>query len=308
MLEARLLAEGPIRDGGTDEDAARAAFERGPLTLKRAKELAGRMRREGFEAVLTPREKTGSAENPVTKLFPGTITEQRFAEKLDTLCGLRLGLRYSDDRASGHTLTDFTLTEEELRLPVNIKNAGTRFERALRLVGLEPDDSIPIPAYKAHAALDAEPNLLYVVAVDYLLIKRLDAELPGILEPPERISWDLLNRFAGSHVRNAEDRFVFSMVRKHWPALRALARDTPFKVISARKAIRILQTKPQRTPGIGLRAWGTGASAEVNVHVSIKDDMKGWDEISGRMESTGLRDIISAVNRKRIEEVYDPEI
>lgn len=308
--EAAALAFAYLKllDGATDEDAAREAHGRGRMTLKRARELAGRMRKDGFEAALTPRERTGSAENPITKLFPATITEQRFAERLDSLCTSRNTLRYSDDRASGHTLTDFTLQEDERRLPVNIKNAGTRFERALALVGLDPNDSIPIPAYKAYAALEAEPNLLYVVAVDYELIKRLDTELPGILDPSERLAWNLLNRFTGAMVRSAEDAFIFSMVRRHWTALRALAEDVPFRVISARKAIRILQTKPQRTPGIGIRAWGTGASAEVNVHVSIREDMKEWDEIRDRIDGLGLADIIEAVNRKRVEEVYDPEI
>ena len=81
-----------------------------------------------------------------------------------------------------------------------------------------------------------------------------------------------------------------------------------FRVISARKAIRILQKLPKRTPGIGLRAWGTGASAEVNVHISIEQETKSWMEIHERVSSRGLSDIIEAINRKRTEVVYDPEI
>lgn len=79
------------------------------------------------EPKLEPRTKTGSAENPITKLFPAAITEQRFIEKLDNLLCQRSTVDYEDDRESGHTLIDFTLTEGKSRLPVNVKNAETRF-------------------------------------------------------------------------------------------------------------------------------------------------------------------------------------
>jgi hypothetical protein len=86
-----------------------------------------------------------------------------------------------------------------------------------------------------------------------------------------------------------------------------LVPDPVFRIISARKAIRILQKHPKRTPGLGLRAWGTGASAENNVHVSVADETKIWDEIFIRIVKNGLPDIISAVNRKKAELVFDPE-
>jgi hypothetical protein len=219
-------------------------------------------------------------------------------------------LTYSDDRETRHSLSDFTLHEQELDLPVNIKNAGTRFESAQRLVGLEPDDCIPIPAYKAHAALKTErdQNLLYIISVDYLLIGALNVLLPQIFTHDETLVWELLNRYSGSNVRNAEDIFIFSTVRRHWSRFKEIVQNNPFHLISARKAVRILQTKPQRTPGIGLRAWGTGANAEVNVHVSIQEDTTPWDVVNNRIDADGLLDIIRAVNRKRVEEVYDPEI
>ena len=120
--------------------------------------------------------------------------------------------------------------------------------------------------------------------------------------------WRLLNDYSGALIRDAEDRFVYSMVNKHWGEFSAHVALPVFRVISARKAIRILQKLPKRTPGIGLRAWGTGASAEVNVHISIGDETKGWDEMHNRLRSSGIHDIIEAVNRKRTEWVFDPEI
>src|SRR5439155_18777659 len=102
--------------------------------------------------------------------------------------------------------------------------------------------------------------------------------------------------------------FVAAIVKRHWAKIAPRVLPAPFRAVSARKAIRILQTKPQRTPGIGLRAWGTGASAEVNVHLSISGDTKPWPEIASRITVNGVSDIITAVNHKKTEVVYDPEI
>ncbi len=65
---------------------------------------------------------------------------------------------------------------------------------------------------------------------------------------------------------------------------------------------------PKRTPGIGLRAWGTEASAEVNVHISIHSETKPWDELHRRILLGGLDDLIEAINHKRTEVVFDPEL
>jgi hypothetical protein len=267
------------------------------------------MQRGGnFTSLIPFRERTGSAENPITKPFPARITEERFLETLDELHATRSSIDYSDDRDTGHTLKDFTLCEHGLELPINIKNAGTRFERAKQLVGLDPDDCIPIPAYKAFAAIESVPNLIYVVSVDYHLIGTLQRVLPQLFRPEEAIVWHLLNKHVGTHVKNAEDTFISAVIRKHWTQLKEICKNNPFYVISARKSVRILQTKPQRTPGVGLRAWGTGANAEVNVHISISEEMTPWKAIRDRILQLGLEDIVRAVNRKRVEEVYDPEI
>jgi len=310
--EAAALARAflSLLQNGDPEGAARIAYETGPLSLKRSREILYAVRADGsgFTPYLNLRKKTGSAENAITKLFPATITEQRFLELLDELRDRQPGVQYRDDRESGHTLSDFTICEHDFELPINVKTAGTRFERATDLVGLDPDDCVPIPAYKAHAAVEVLPNLIYVVSVDFQLIGKLEAFLSSRLSRDEAIVWDLLNRYSGSRVREAEDLFVFGTVRRYWHDLKTLAANTPFNVISARKAVRVLQTEPQRTPGIGLRAWGTGARAEVNVHVSIQTDMTPWREVSERIIARGLGDIIQAVNRKRVEEVFDPEI
>lgn len=294
--------------GSDDEAIARELYEANAFTLTRAREIVPRLPEKGFLAYLPERSRRGSAENPITKLFPAAITEQRFLLDLDNLRGLRPSLDYEDDRQAGHSLVDFTLTENGFRLPINVKNAGTRFENALQLVGLDPDDCVPIPVYKAYDAIEKEPNLLYVIAVDYGLINAINEQLIPLFNENEEITWKILNEHSGARIRDAEDMFVYGMTLKHWDGIQEHITDSAFRVISARKSIRILQKKPKRTPGIGLRAWGTGASAEVNVHICVSEETKPGTEIFGRITTNGLEDIIKAVNRKVTEIVYDPEI
>jgi hypothetical protein len=283
-------------------------YDRGFGTLTKCRATVPEIRKGGFLRLLTPRPRTGSAENPITKMFPAAITEQRFLEALDTLCAKVSGLSYDDERESGHTLVDFRLRQGVAELPINVKNAGTRFESASALVGLDPNDCIPIPAYKAHNAIEAEPSLIYAVSVDYELVGKLKEVMPTLFERKEIIVWDLLTRHGGSRLRTGEDAFVFAATRRHWDRLHPHVQKNPYHAVSARRAIRVLQTKPKRTPGIGLRAWGTGASAEVNVHLSIAEETTKWEDVEGRVVGGGLQNIIEAVNRKKQEWVYDPEI
>jgi hypothetical protein len=296
-----------LREGVPREDVARSVYASGTCTLRKSRELVDAIASEGFLCRLRPREKTGSAENPITKLFPATVTEERFVELLDAFCSSMQATTYTDDRDS-RGLTDFTIIEDGLKLPINVKNAGTRFEKAKELVGIDPNDCFPIPAYKAFSAVEAEPNLVYVVSIDYDLVNELGSLLPALFGDEERITWDILNRYAGARLRDGEDQFVFSIVKKYWSRIKAVVADEPYQVISARKAIRILHKEPRRTPGIGLRAWGTGASAEVNVHICASTETTPWDSITERISREGLAGILGAINRKSIEEVYDPEI
>jgi hypothetical protein len=87
---AVALARGYLlaRSGATDEVIARGLFESGSFTLTKARALAPDVKRQGFRALVPARERTGSAENPITKLFPATITEERFVERLDALAAV----------------------------------------------------------------------------------------------------------------------------------------------------------------------------------------------------------------------------
>jgi hypothetical protein len=301
-------AQVELKNGRNADDVSRNLYEKSSLTLTKSKEIVHLLKNKEFITLLEPRKKTGSAENPVTKLFPAAITERQFLDELDNLREKRKTIDYKDERFQGHTLVDFTITENELELPINVKNAGTRFENAAQLVGLDPNDCIPIPAYKAYNAVEKEPNLLYAISIDYTLIGKIENYLLTEFNKDEACVWRLLNDYAGTLIRDAEDKFIYTIVNKYWQRFSEEVALPIFRIISARKSVRILQKFPKRTPGIGLRAWGTGASAEVNVHISINDETKKWDEIFERIKDNGIMDIIKAVNRKKTEVVYDPEI
>ena len=301
-------AQVALRSGADKEAIARRLYEGSPLTLKRSKEIVEDLRDAEYESYLEPRKNTGSAANPITKMFPAAVTERQFLDQLDCLREARAGVDYRDERFTGHTLVDFTILEGELELPINVKNAGTRFENSASLVGIDPDDCIPIPAYKAYDAIEKEPNLLYAICIDYALISKIERGLLTRFSKEEALVWKILSKYSGPLIRDAEDKFVYSMVNRHWEEFSGHVAIPVFRIISARKAIRILQKEPKRTPGIGLRAWGTGASAEVNVHIAVSEETKEWDEVHSRIEDSGLSDIIEAVNRRKQEWVYDPEI
>ncbi len=301
-------AQVALRQGADKELTARQLYEASPLTLKRSREIVENLRDEEFESYLEERKRTGSAENPITKMFPAAVTERQFLDQLDLLREARPAVDYRDERFTGHTLVDFTLIECDRELPVNVKNAGTRFENAASLVGLDPDDCIPIPAYKAYDAIEKEPNLIYAICIDYILISKIERNLLPRLSAEEASVWKILSKYTGPLIRDAEDRFVYSMVDRHWEEFSFEVPLPVFRVISARKAIRILQKKPKRTPGVGLRAWGTGANAEVNVHISVSNETKQWEEIQSRIAEKGLTEIIEAINRNKTELVFDPEV
>lgn len=297
-----------IRNGEDSEEVARNLYESSNLTLTRSREITPQLKSTDLANLLEPRKKRGSAENPITKMFPAAVTERQFLDKIESLQSKRTSVNYSDERFDGHTLVDFSLLESDLELPINVKNAGTRFENAQALVGLDSNDCVPIPAYKAYDAIEKKPNLLYAMCVDYALIGKIETQLLTRLNHEESHVWEVLNEFAGPLITDAEDIFVYSTVNRHWDEFSKHVSFPVFRVISARKAIRILQIHPKRTPGVGLKAWGTGANGETNVHISISSEMTPWDEIESRIASNGIDDIIAAVNRKKTEVVFDPEI
>jgi hypothetical protein len=71
------------------------------------------------------------------------------------------------------------------------------------LVGLDPDDCIPIPAYKANDAIEKEPNLLYAIFINYTLLSKSQEFLLARLSDSEPSVWEILSSYAGPLIRDA---------------------------------------------------------------------------------------------------------
>ena len=236
------------------------------------------------------------------------MTEERFRLHLEELIAIGLGLSFTDDRKGRHSLSDFTLYQGDQVLSVNVKNAGTRFRKAKSIVGLDPDDCIPIPAYKALRALQNKLDLIYAVSVDYDLADRVSEFNIETFDEDEQITWDLLSIFGDKYVTEAEDRFLFGTVEKYWSELQAIAGQKSFHIISAKRSIAILNDLPGRTPGIGVRAWGTSAVGETNVHISIAKETVLWQKVADQIRGGGLSSVTASMNRTRVASIPDPLI
>ena len=316
--EAVALAHGYLETqvlGATQESVSEVIRERcrsssnNPRwSAKKARELATKLQSGSLLSLLIPRTRTGISENPITKMFPSAVTERLFENALIGLCQKRSELAYTDDRLHARGLSDFTLSEDGTSLPLNVKHAGARFREARRLVGLDPDDCLPIPVYKAHLAVAKLPDLIYAISVNYDLPHLLSSQLNSRFDRDERIVWELISKNQGTYLKDAEDLFVFEMVKKYWNQLAPYVEDTSFHAISARRVVTLFRELPKRTPGVGIGRWGNSARAEINVHVSIRQETIPWHDIEDTIVREGLSRVIADISYKRRVMINDPKL
>jgi hypothetical protein len=128
---------------------------------------------------------------------------------------------------------------------------------------------------------------VYVDLVDFTLRERVD-DFINALEGDLAVGWHLLSWYRGSGARKAQDRYVQTLFERHGTQLKALAPpSTSFRVISARRVLAIMSQNPRRVPGLGIPAAGTGVfNAEVNVHISVRDETQPWDDIAEQCRRT----------------------
>ncbi len=87
-----------LASGTPKEKIAKDIYRSGCITLARAMEIIPIIEKSGFICYIPHRKKLGSAENPITKLFPAAITEQRFLAEIDSLRITRKTVDYTDFR------------------------------------------------------------------------------------------------------------------------------------------------------------------------------------------------------------------
>jgi hypothetical protein len=238
-------------------------------------------------------------------LMVGTIAERVFWE--DHLPLLEpYGFRSIDYHERGEN-RDYGLQREGVELPINVKTASSLFRKARETVGLAPEDCIPISAYKAIGASERVPALVYVDLVDFTLRERVD-DFINTLEGDLAVGWHLFSWYIGPGAKKAQDRYVATLFERHGSDLKALAPSiTSFRVISAKRVLAIMRTKPRRVPGLGIKAAGTGGfNAEVNVHVSVYDETHPWDDVAEQCRRHGIQHVLDQINRTALTEISDP--
>lgn len=204
---------------------------------------------------------------------------------------------------------DFSLTRGSTELPINVKVASTSFRTAQKVVGLDPADCIPIPAYKAVGAATRSPGLVYVDLVDFSLRDKVNtfmARLDGNLS----IAWHLLTWYSGRGAKRAEDRYVQALFDAHREGLVQLVDDPErFRVISARRVLAIMRDNPERVPALVVKGAGTGGwKGEVNVHVSVSHETVPWPEVADLCRHGGISHVMAKINRTVDASIPDPTL
>lgn len=240
-------------------------------------------------------------------LVVGTLAERVFRDQ--HLAQLEPdGFEVADYHKSGEN-RDFGVQKDGRELPINVKVASTMFREARRVVDLDPEDCIPLGAYKAIGASERVPALIYVYLVDFTLRERVDAFMEG-LDDDLTIGWDLLSWFKGSGIKRAQDTYINTLFNRHGSDLRALAPDgTSFRAISAQRALAIMRKHPRRVPGLGVKAAGTGViRGEVNIHVSVEHETKPWAEVADLLKAHDVQHVLDQVAQMTTAEVPDPNL
>lgn len=247
----------------------------------------------------------GKRKEAFQNLVVGTLTERVFRERY--LAALESeGFSVFDLHEKGEN-RDYAIEKDDAELPINVKVASTLFRNAKKVVGLDPEDCIPISAYKAIGASERVPHLVYVDLVDFSLREKVDGYMNGLDEALGAV-WHLLSWYAGPGAKAAQNQYIAALFERRGEDLIALVLGvTSFRVISAQRVLAIMRKNPRRVPGLGIKAAGTGViTAEVNVHISVRDETRAWDDVIDQVRRHGVQHVLDQIARTITAEVPDP--
>jgi len=204
---------------------------------------------------------------------------------------------------------DYAVERDGQELPINVKTASTMFRNAKQVVGLEPEDCIPISAYKAIGASERVPDLVYVDLVDFTLREKVD-QFMNARTGSEGLLWRVLSWYGGAGARRAQDQYVAGLFERYGKQLIGFAPEaSKWRVISAQRVLAIMRETPRRCPGLGVPAAGRGVfNAEVNIHVSVEHETVAWDDVVEAMRSDGIQAVLARVRRRENRSVPAPTI
>lgn len=219
------------------------------------------------------------AKRKIGELVLGHAAEIAFEE----LC--RAGIdpaRYSlDDLRAGRNNTDYILLSGNHKLSrFNVKFFGTAFQRALGMVGLDPNDCFPLAIYKIKQALEQEDreHLSYVFAIVGVI--GLNAAAVGAMIPEKDMRpLAMLRESKQVHRKmDFEDWIVSRIVDDRSPSFTNAynqIKNAKWYILSARRARKLLhELLFERVHAVMVGGFTRNfPTAEVDMHFSLSNDM-----------------------------------
>lgn len=233
------------------------------------------------------------AKRKIGELVLGHAAEIAFEE----LC--RAGIdskRYSlDDLRAGRNNTDYILLSGNHRLSrFNVKFFGTAFQRAMGMVGLNPDDCFPLAIYKIKQALEQEDreHLSYVFAIVGVI--GLNAAAVGAMIPEKDMRPLAMLRESKLVHRKMDfedwmvDRIVAERSESFTTAYDRI-KSAKWYVLSARRARRLLHDLLfERVHAVMVGGFTRNfPTAEVDMHFSLSGDMIALDDFLAELRQFG---------------------
>jgi hypothetical protein len=210
--------------------------------------VVARVRAEGLGGFtqytdLTTEEVLAQGRQGIAQMLLGVLAERRFEELSNQVTGAGV-LRIEDHRPS-RTDTDYRLLNgnDNPICRFNVKFHGSLFREARRYVGLDSEDCFALAAYKINNAVrrQEQEKLPYIFLV--LSVPDLSAADVGRLVPDDYV-WALAILEGKMALEEAiVSRLLRSDYLPHFRPIFARMPDGQFRVISAKKADKILREK-----------------------------------------------------------------
>jgi hypothetical protein len=250
----------------------------------------------------------GKARTTLGQLLLGVLAERAFERIYRGTMGTD-ELRLEDDRES-RSDTDYRVINGQGRpvFRINIKFHGSRFRKAVDLVGLEPNDCFALATYKIYLALQKQekevlPYIFVIVGVPHLT-----GEQVGMAASDDLVHLIAIVQSSSMQgKRSVEEQVVDYLVDKKQPESFAQALQSYIEaiaaadwyVLSARKANGLLREKLfDRVYAVRVRAFAKNyRNAELDMHFSLKKDLTPLKDFLVLLKDRGLHGLTAHLER-----------
>lgn len=191
---------------------------------------------------------------------------------------------------------------------INIKFHGARFRKAAAIVGLDPADCFALATYKIHLALQKQEKEVLPYIFVIVGVPELTGEEVGAIVPEDYVHLAALVQASQmSGKRDVEDTIVSALierdtsgsVRQAIEGYQARIREAEWRVLSARRADRLLREKLfQRVYAVRVRAFARNyPRAEVDMHFSLIHDLTPLEDFLVLLKEHGLHGLTARLER-----------